>query len=179
MSGGWSPSDNNAARHFAQQARLAAAEGLARFREQQAVPVQRKAGVRLLLTGSRDWTDWELLGAKLAEWRPAVVVHGGCYPRIDPETGRRPWVSADWLGHLWCRRNGVPDEPWPADWRTHGRGAGPLRNAAMVHAGADVCLAFILNRSAGASGCAELAEKAGIPTHRFTATTDRSERMAP
>ncbi|MFB6934553.1 hypothetical protein [Streptomyces chartreusis] len=63
--------------------------------------------------------------------------------------------------------------PWP--------GAGPRRNAHMVSLGADACLAFIgpctsprcrrpgPHPSHGASGCADLAEQAGIPTRRWTA----------
>jgi hypothetical protein len=49
-----------------------------------------------------------------------------------------------------------------ADWTTHGKAAGPIRNARMVALGADVCLAFPKGESRGTRGCMRLAEKAGI-----------------
>lgn len=64
-------------------------------------------------------------------------------------------------------------------WRRLGSRAGLVRNAEMVKAGADVCLAFLcpctaakctrpeFHYSHGASHCAELAERAGIPTFRW------------
>jgi len=48
-----------------------------------------------------------------------------------------------------------------------GRAAGFQHNAAMVAAGATVCLAFIRNGSRGASHTTALAEAAGIPTRRY------------
>jgi hypothetical protein len=115
---------------------------------------------RILVTGSRTWTDARLIRRELA-WveatmGPIVVVHGACSR------------GADAIASAWCRRYGVREERHPADWRM-GRGAGPARNQAMVDLGADVCMAFIRDGSPGASHCAERAEAAGIPVRRWMA----------
>jgi hypothetical protein len=49
--------------------------------------------------------------------------------------------------------------------------AGMYRNADMVALGADLCLAFILDQSAGATKCAGLARAAGITVRPFTAVS--------
>lgn len=122
--------------------------------------------MRILVTGSRDWEDEALLQEVLFEYLPGrgsemhtvVLVHGDC------PTG------ADYMAWLNWTANGGSDEPHPADWKTHGKKAGYLRNAEMVALGADVCLAFIRNKSRGASMTAALAEEAGIPVRRFEVT---------
>jgi hypothetical protein len=85
--------------------------------------------LRLLVTGSRAWSDaWkvkEVLDQCEQEAADAgatalIVVHGAAYPAINPETGRRPPTSADWLAHLWTVLQNhtltVTDEPHPAPW---------------------------------------------------------------
>ncbi|MGW2520535.1 DUF2493 domain-containing protein [Streptomyces sp. NPDC001617] len=119
---------------------------------------------RILITGSRDWEDQDAVYKALAEVvrvlpvnQEVIVVHGAC------PTG------ADHMAHEWARGFGALIEAHPANWVKHGRQAGPLRNAAMVTAGADICLAFIRNGSRGASHTARLAEAANIPTRHWTA----------
>lgn len=123
-----------------------------------------KAPYRLLVTGSRDWHGRDLirreleaaLDAALRQDRYLVVVHGGCL------------AGADGIADRWASEAGAEAERHPADWRRHGKAAGMIRNAEMVRLGADECLAFIRASSPGASHCAQLAEKAGIPVRRFT-----------
>ena len=121
------------------------------------------ARFRVLVTGSRTWTDTTAITRALDELHAVheprlVVVHGAC------PTG------ADAIAHTWAHTHGVPVETHPADWST-GRSAGPARNAAMVATNPDTCLAFIRDHSTGATGCADLAEHAGIPTTRHTTTS--------
>lgn len=139
-----------------------------------AVQVRPGFGLRILVTGSRDWADPDAVAAATAEaaagWPPqtVTVVHGGC------PTG------ADAHADAAARAAGHQPEDHPADWST-GRSAGPRRNAAMVATGIDVCLAFIgpcrrahctrraegPHPSHGASGCADLAQRAGVPVRHF------------
>ncbi|MFD4474652.1 SLOG family protein [Streptomyces sp. NPDC058471] len=126
---------------------------------------------RVLVTGSRDWSDVRAVTAALDEAYEAapndrmfVVVHGDCPTGADAMA--RGWAASAWASSgEW----GVDQDPFPAAWRLHGKQAGPIRNARMVAAGADLCLAFVRNGSRGASHTALLAEAAGIPTRRWTA----------
>lgn len=72
------------------------------------------------------------------------------------------------MAEEWAVENGRMLKRYPADWNQYGKRAGYVRNAQMVKEGADVCLAFIRNGSRGASMTANLAEKAGIRTVRYT-----------
>lgn len=123
---------------------------------------------RILVTGSRDWDDWQALTRALFEavtdYGEVIVVHGKCPTGAD---AMADWVARNLMPHLEVAK--VTVEPHPARWDELGKRAGFVRNAEMVNLGADVCLAFIKNESRGATHTADLAEKAGIPTRRFTA----------
>lgn len=114
--------------------------------------------VRVLVTGSRDWDQPERIQDGL-EWcvhefqRPITVVHGGAR-------------GADQMADQIARKLGMRVEEHRAHWQEHGKAAGFVRNQSMVDLGADICLAFIRNRSGGASHCAGRAEAAGIRTYR-------------
>lgn len=128
---------------------------------------------RILVTGSRDWTDHvrirlalnEVLRGRGDQAQPVVLVHGACPRGADQQAD--DWAADVQSGALVA----LTVERHPANWRPNGvldRGAGFRRNAEMVRLGADVCLAFIRNGSRGASHTAALAEQAGIPTRRWT-----------
>lgn len=121
------------------------------------------APYRILVTGSRDWDDYDLVHAGLAtalfDHVPAIIVHGACPTGADAMASRFARLH---------RVIGISEELHPAQWRWHGRAAGPRRNQHMVQLGADICLAFIKDGSRGATGCAAMAEAAGIPVRRWT-----------
>lgn len=140
--------------------------------------------IRILMTGSRDWTDAQasadalnaclvLLGVTASE---AILVHGAA-------------AGADQLVAETAQQLGMATEAHPAQWNTHtaacpawDRGnqtcklAGHRRNDAMIAAGVDMCLAFPTHgyhlapgesrerTSRGTWNCAEKAMKADIPT---------------
>lgn len=114
---------------------------------------------RVLITGSRTWTDAGVIAGVLAgHYRDgAVLVSGACRRGADA-------LAEEYWGLL-----GGEVERHPADWEHFGKRAGFRRNAEMVNAGADVCVAFIRGDSRGASHCAGLARAAGIPVEICTA----------
>jgi hypothetical protein len=129
---------------------------------------------RLLVTGSRDWEDedrikeelhklWSQLAERdwdgsLSNMGDSVILVSGACPR-----------GADRIAESIWEQQGFTIERHPADWHgPAGKGAGFKRNREMVKLGADACVAFIKNNSKGATHTANLAERAGIPTYRFT-----------
>lgn len=117
---------------------------------------------RVLVTGSRTWTDRKTIEDVLFhiknQFGKFTLVSGAC------PTG------ADHIAEEIASEMGLEVERHPADWKRHGRGAGFVRNAEMVNLGADLCIAFILNESKGATMTADLAHKKGIPVWKREST---------
>lgn len=69
---------------------------------------------------------------------------------------------------IWAGGN-LQVEAHPADWKTHGKKAGVVRNRAMVEFGADLVCAFPVGPSVGTRDCIMRARVAGIPEWVFKA----------
>ena len=120
--------------------------------------------MRILITGSRDLTDVLLVNDAIQNVvdssGPVSLVVGDC------PTG------ADRFAREYFRISGALDlvDVHYADWTTHGRAAGPLRNQAMVDSGADLCLAFYREGAGnrGTRDCVRRARAAGIEVREVT-----------
>lgn len=106
-----------------------------------------------MVTCSRTWRRWSLARSVLTKlyalYPDAALVHGDC-----PDGDRQ-------LAGIW-RSLGGRDEPWPADWERYGNAAGPIRNAEVLCTRPDMLVAFVRDRSRGASGTVQLARSAGV-----------------
>jgi hypothetical protein len=129
--------------------------------------------MRVLVTGSRDWGDRAKVREELnkALWvardryEDLTLVWGHCPEGVDRQAF---YWALDWIE----KGLDIQLEPHPADWSgPRGKGAGYARNAEMVNLGADLCLAFIQDESAGATHTEQLARKAGIETKTFKRST--------
>jgi SLOG family YspA-like protein len=128
--------------------------------------------MRLLITGSRDWDLYESVSGRIVE---AVIDWIKDHPGLDK--GPIDWLT---IVHGNCPRGAdaiadnfatqvlrVDVERHDADWANFGKSAGFRRNRLMVNTNPDMCLAFIRNKSKGATSCRDLAKAAGIATETF------------
>jgi hypothetical protein len=110
--------------------------------------------MRLLVSGSRECENWEFVQARLDDLKERntieVVIHGGA-------------GGVDTLAGVWARRNDIPEEVYTADWDTHGKAAGPIRNTKMLDEGKpDVVVAFPTKTSKGTVNMINQTEKRRI-----------------
>lgn len=121
--------------------------------------------MRILVCGSRDWTDGLTIRDVLATfWSQGPTIVHGAARGADR-------IAADVADGL-----GFPTEAHPADWDRNGRGAGYLRNHEMVRSGIDRVIAFRCDgKSNGTDSTIHMAEKLGI---RVTVITPREDSHA-
>ena len=87
---------------------------------------------RVLVCGGRDYHNESQMILTLSAFLlpDDVIVHGGAR-------------GADSLaGDVGGRLLGHKVEVYPADWHTHGKAAGPIRNQQMLDSGIDLVIAF-------------------------------------
>lgn len=118
---------------------------------------------RVLVCGGREYgehpQDWPTLltalngvayGLDMIGLGPVAFMQGD-YP-----------TGADRLARVWAQQMGIPCRGFPADWDTHGKAAGPIRNSQMLSEGKP----HLVIPFAGGDGTADMvkkARKAGVP----------------
>lgn len=111
--------------------------------------------MKILVCGGRDFRAMEFLDKTLDELQDElspdkieVLIHGCAN-------------GADTLAEKWAIRHGIPTVGCAADWATHGKAAGPIRNQYMLSAGKpDLVIAF--PGGAGTRNMVQQARKAGV-----------------
>jgi hypothetical protein len=115
----------------------------------------------ILITGARDWSDKELIKTALLPYadKKVLLIHGDCQ-------------GADKLSGEVAQELGFDISASPANWKLHGRAAGPIRNREMVNQTKKfkqsgiptIVFAFhdALHLSKGTKNCVAQAEKAGL-----------------
>lgn len=103
--------------------------------------------MRLLVCGGRNFNDFEWMNEVLVWFTGSnaveVIIHGAAR-------------GADSLAAEWASLANVPTKAYPADWKAHGKAAGPIRNRLMLEDGKpDYVIAF-----PGGSGTANMVKQA-------------------
>ena len=107
--------------------------------------------MRVLITGSREWTDVATMCEEFCKLPDdTVIIHGGAR-------------GADTMADQMARGEHMRVEVFPADWKAHGKAAGPLRNQQMLDEGKpDLVLAFPTPKSRGTWDMVRRAKSAGV-----------------
>jgi len=90
--------------------------------------------MKLAVVGSRGFTDIEVFKETLEDYLsenkiwPTLIISGGA-------------GGVDTLAELWAKEMSIPTKIFKADWNTHGKAAGMLRNTTIVDT-ADKVIAF-------------------------------------
>lgn len=106
--------------------------------------------MKIVIAGCRNFTDYdvakEFILHCIEEFTEEItIISGGC-------------SGADMLGERFAKEYGLKTELFPADWKTYGRAAGPIRNKQMAIA-CDVLIAFWDYKSRGTASMINEAKK--------------------
>lgn len=115
----------------------------------------------ILVTGSRNWTDYATIHLALTETiknyfypnkpkrQDVLIVHGGA-------------KGADSIAGEWARERNIKEIIYKPDWDTYGKRAGILRNQQMIdESDPDIVLAFWKNKSRGTKHAINYARSKG------------------
>lgn len=107
----------------------------------------------IIIAGSRDFDDYELLKTKMDSFLSKMK-----YRNIISGMAR----GADKLGEKYAKEKGYNIIEMPADWDHYGKSAGHMRNEQMALL-ADAAVIFWDGKSPGSKNMIDNCEKHGVP----------------
>lgn len=116
-------------------------------------PADDNKNFRVIVAGSRDFNDYNLLSSELDNF-----LAGKKNVTIISGTAR----GADRMGEQYAAEHGYKIDQFPAEWSKYHQGAGPIRNLEMVKT-ADAVVAFWDNQSTGTKNIIDCAKQENIP----------------
>ena len=114
--------------------------------------------MKICIAGGRDFANYDVLvkvvdHVLLEIQEPVIIISGKA-------------KGADGLGERYAKEHDLEVLLYPADWKKHGKGAGPIRNAQMAEA-ADMLIAFWDGSSRGTKNMIGQMQKQGKPCNVF------------
>lgn len=124
--------------------------------------------MKLLIAGSRNFKDYDQFKRECDLFlrdmpAPITIISGGA-------------PGTDTMAEKYAKENNIPISLFIPDWKTHGRSAGAIRNAAMVQQ-ATHCLVFWDGLSLGTAITIKQAQKNNLPIkiiHTFNSNSNIS-----
>ena len=108
--------------------------------------------VRVIIAGSRSFDDYEFMKEKLDEFfskeRDEIEIVSGHADGVDR------------LGERYAAERGIPCKVFPAEWKKHGKKAGPLRNSQMLEYAEERCPVVVAFWNGTSSGTFDTIKKA-------------------
>ena len=106
--------------------------------------------MKTIIAGSRDINEFDTVKEAIEEskFKITEIVSGGCR-------------GVDWLGECYGNENEISTKSFPADWKQHGKAAGPIRNREMAEY-ADALIAVWDGQSKGTANMIQEAKEKGL-----------------
>ena len=120
--------------------------------------------VRIIICGSRNFNDY----AKLCRVMDSIGIHSiANNDYVEIISGH--CVGADICGEKFAAKYGYPLKVFEADWETHGKAAGPIRNRQMAKYAAQadegIVVAFPIGASRGTRHMVDIANQYGLEVY--------------
>lgn len=122
---------------------------------------------KVIIAGGRDFADYTLLKSKLD-----IALSSKTHLDIEIISGTAR--GADRLGEKYSMEAGHSLKKFPADWDTHGKSAGHIRNRQMGDY-ADALVAFWDGSSRGTKGMIEYMRKLNKPVRVIKYSNEKSK----